>query len=188
MKILAMQYGDPLWEKTAEFAENCTWKAGEALAARMRKNGFTDRERVIAAFDDDGSVIGFCTLTEKDVLPAAPYTPYVGSLYVAERYRGQRLGSRLIDRAAELAAEAGFDRIFLVSRHVGLFEKYGFTAADRSPSPDNPMRTETIFVRENGVQPAADRKKAVKNMAQLVFYLLVLIGMWVLIGRIAFPA
>jgi len=190
MKILALQYGDPLWEKTADFAENCTWEAGPALAKNMRENAFTDWERVIVALDDDESVIGYCTLTKTDCLPDAPYTPYIGFLYVAERYRGQRIGGRLIDHAAELAAEAGFDRVFLVSRHVGLYEKYGFAAIDSRPSPKNRLRTETIFMREctDSGEPAPDRGKSVKNMAQLLFYIVLLIGMWVVLGKIAFPS
>ena len=41
MNILLISQEHPLWEKTAEFAQNCSWKAGQFLAEKMRKNDFT---------------------------------------------------------------------------------------------------------------------------------------------------
>ena len=48
--IEIMKSGHPLWNKTIAFAENCSWRAGAALAKRMRKNAFVENERVLVAF------------------------------------------------------------------------------------------------------------------------------------------
>ena len=66
--IHLLRQGHPLWENTASFARDCSWRAGPVLAERMRINAFQSWERVIAA-EEGGSVIGFCTFTEKDELP-----------------------------------------------------------------------------------------------------------------------
>lgn len=127
MKILSIQSGHPLWEKTIEFASDCSWKAGPALAERMKENAFTDRERVIVAIEDD-RIAGFCTLSEKDELPDRyDFTPFIGFVFVDERFRGRRLSGMMIDHAMKLAAEAGFDKIYIMSGEIGLYEKYGFS-------------------------------------------------------------
>ena len=68
-EIFMMTRDHEFWEKTAALAERCSWRAGSHLAQKMRDNDFAEWERVFAAVED-GEVAGFCTLTEKDELPA----------------------------------------------------------------------------------------------------------------------
>ena len=187
MEIKVLLPGDLLWETVADFAENCIWPAGKALAERMRGEKFRGWECVIAAFDEN-KVAGFCVLSETDCLPDAPYCPWIGFVFVDIPYRGNRLSASLIDAAAAQARTAGFDRIFLVSDHLGLYEKYGFTAIDRRPAPWNQLKTETIFMREMDAAPAPQPKSRINNMLQLMFYILILIALWVAVGKIFFPA
>ncbi len=108
------------------FAEKCPWKAGPYLANMMKKNDFLAWERVIAAHDGE-TIMGFCTLTAKDELPDQyPYTPFIGFVYVDERYRGNRISQRMIDGAAAYAKGLGYQTIYLMSGEQGLYEKYGF--------------------------------------------------------------
>ena len=62
MEIYTMTNTHEKWERTAAFAEKCSWGAGKNLAELMRKDFFKVWERVFAAFEDDEPV-GFCTLT-----------------------------------------------------------------------------------------------------------------------------
>lgn len=187
MEIKALFPGDPLWETVAGFAENCLWPEGRNLSQRMRDGGFHDWERVLVALDGE-TIAGFCTLSKTCRLPKAPYCPYVGDVFVDLPYRGNRLSANLIDAAAARAQEAGFDRIFLVSDHSGPYEKYGFQAIDRQTPPWNPLKTATIFVREMEPAPAPVHGMNIRSMATLLFYLLLLIGLWFIVGRIAFPS
>lgn len=57
MKITIMTYGHPFWEKTAAFAQKCSWRAGAFLAGKMRDNEFSDIERVIVASEGDFKTI-----------------------------------------------------------------------------------------------------------------------------------
>ncbi len=126
LEIILMQKGHPMWRKTAAFARGCSWRAGPYLAERMDRGEFTDRERVIACVDG-GRAVGFCTFSEKDSLPESdPRTPFIGFVFVDEKYRGERLSQRMIDRACLHAAELGYDAVYIVSGETGLYEKYGF--------------------------------------------------------------
>ena len=126
MEIFLIKQGHPLWEKTISFAQGCSWKAGPALARRMSDNDFSDPERVVIAVEH-GSIAGFCTFSEKDELPdGCGYTPFIGFVFVDERYRGKRLSGRMIDHACAYAKELGCQAVYIMSGEHGLYEKYGF--------------------------------------------------------------
>ena len=115
-----------MWQKTAAFARECSWRAGPYLAERMEKEAFTGRERVIACLDGE-RVAGFCTFSEKDSLPDGDaHTPFIGFVFVDEAYRGKRLSQRMIDRACLHAADLDYDAVYIVSGEKGLYEKYDF--------------------------------------------------------------
>lgn len=116
-----------LWNKTISFAQSCSWKAGPLLAELMQENAFKDWERVIVAVEDD-SVIGFCTFTEKDELPEEySYSPFIGFMFVDEKYRGKRISEAMIRCVLSYAESIGFRTVYIMSGERGLYEKYGFT-------------------------------------------------------------
>ena len=83
-------------------------------------------EPVVVALEND-EIAGFCTFANKDELPQEyDYTPFIGFLFVDEKYRGHRLSGKLIDAACNLAREQGFSTIYIMSGEVGFYEKYGF--------------------------------------------------------------
>ena len=126
MEIHLMRKGHPLWEKLAAYAKECSWRAGPVLAEQMRKAAFRDWERVIAA-EEDGHFIGYCTFTERDEMPeGCGYSPFIGFMFVDEKYRGQRLSETMIRRALDYAASLKFTRVYIMSGEKGLYEKYGF--------------------------------------------------------------
>lgn len=114
------------WDKTAAFAESCSWGAGKTLARFMGENEFKDWERVFAAFEE-GEPVGFCTLTEKDELhPKYPYTPLIGFVFVDEAHRGRRISEKMIEKVLEYAKSIGYCKVYVMSGEKGLYEKYGF--------------------------------------------------------------
>lgn len=120
---------DPLWNETIDFAQNCSWKAGPQLAAGMVNNTFTDWERVFIAVAHT-KVIGFCTLAKTDCIPDLNVSPYIGYVFVDEASRGNRVSQGLIHCACEYAQSLGFEKVYLLSREEGLYEKYGFNKID----------------------------------------------------------
>ncbi|MBO4676743.1 MAG: GNAT family N-acetyltransferase [Oscillospiraceae bacterium] len=127
METICMRHGHPLWEKTIAFARGSSWRAGPVLADRMERNGFQAWERVIAAAED-GNIVGYCTFTEQDELPAeCGFSPFIGFVFVEEPHRGNRISQSMIDEALRYAGSIGYETVYLMSGEQGLYEKYGFT-------------------------------------------------------------
>lgn len=125
--IQIMQKGDICWDKTIALAERCSWHAGATLAEKMRRNDFSDTERVVAAVIDD-EVAGFCTFALTDELSAEyGFTPFCGFVFVDEEHRGKRLSEKMIDAVSDYAASLGYEKLYIMSGEVGLYEKYGST-------------------------------------------------------------
>lgn len=126
IEIFAMTQGHKLWNATITFAENCSWKAGHYLAELMKQNKFLEWERVFVACEE-GKVVGFCTLVEKDELPDSyDFSPFIGFVFVDEKYRGKRISEKLINSLSDYAYELGYETIYIMSGEQGLYEKYGF--------------------------------------------------------------
>lgn len=45
---------------------------------------------------------------------------------MSEAFRGNRIGEKLIDFANAYAKDIGFDKTYIPTGHVGLYEKYGY--------------------------------------------------------------
>ena len=48
MNFKAITSSDELWRKVRNYAENCSWRAGKALANRMDNNGFSDWKALLS--------------------------------------------------------------------------------------------------------------------------------------------
>lgn len=144
IQIKPVNINDDLWERVADYANNCPWNAGEFLAKQMRQQKFTDWEQVFTALDGD-NIAGYCTLTKTDCIPDVAYTPFIGFVFVGEEYRGKRVSEKLINAAIQRAAALGFENVYIVSDHVNLYEKYGFTKVDEKLAHWG--KVQTIFVK-----------------------------------------
>ena len=56
-------------------------------------------------------------------------------MFVDEIYRGNRLSQQLICYAMNYLKSIGFNKVYIVSDHVNLYEKYGFEVIDRRIAP-----------------------------------------------------
>ena len=126
MNIHIIQPTDSLWLPVAEYAGTCSWGAGERMAAAMKESGFNDCERLFVA-EENGDFMGFCALTNPQNFPViAEYNPWIRWVFVDEKYRGRRLSQKLLEAVADYAKTLGYDKVFLSTWHIGLYEKYGF--------------------------------------------------------------
>lgn len=69
------------------------------------------------------------------LIPDVHYTPYIGYMFVDEIYRGNRLSQQLILYAMNYFKSVGFDKVYIVSDHINLYEKYGFHVVDCKIAP-----------------------------------------------------
>lgn len=134
MDFRTITSSDELWCKVRNYAENCSWRAGKTLASAMDHNEFSDWERVIVAVDNE-KTCGYCTFSKTDCISDVDYTPYIGFVFVDEEYRGNRVSQQLIGYAIDYIKNVGYHRVYIVSDHENLYEKYGFHIINRKNSP-----------------------------------------------------
>ncbi|QQK07000.1 GNAT family N-acetyltransferase [Miniphocaeibacter halophilus] len=145
MEIEIISNENKLWNKVINYADNCSWVAGKFLAINMRKNNFTSWERVIAVIDNN-NIIGFSTLTKKDGNPNLEYGPFIGFVFVDEKYRGNRISEEMINTGLEYFKLLNFNEAYIISEESGLYEKYGFKVVQEKQN--NFGNIEKIFKKE----------------------------------------
>ncbi len=126
LEIRRVDKDTELVDRLLDFVENFSWEDVKEHALRMIRNWvFTDWETVFVAMVD-GQIIGMVSVMKTDYYPLPEIYPWVSSVFVAEDYRGHRISEKLIDFANEYAKANGFDRTYIPSEHIGLYEKYGY--------------------------------------------------------------
>ncbi len=108
------------------FVETFSWEeVKEHTLQNLRDWVFTDWETMFAAIAD-GKIVGMGAIAKTDYYPLPEIFPWVSCLFVSEDYRGRRISQKLIDHANSYAKALGFERTYIPSEHVGLYEKYGY--------------------------------------------------------------
>ena len=109
-----------------DFVENFSWIDIKEHTLWMIKNwDFKEWETPFAAMIA-GRIVGIATIMKSDYYPLPEIYPWVSTLFVTEEYRGHRISEKLIDFANQYARDLGFDRTYIPTEHVGLYEKYGY--------------------------------------------------------------
>ena len=158
--VKILEKGTADFDKLVAFAEKCSWIWGRRLGERLKDepvsdgtDGFpkgafvkrdTEWEILIADFGENGEPRGFGMLSSSD-FPPGDYTPWVANLFVGEDYRGQRISQKLIEVMEQKAKELGYDRIYLVTDHVNLYEKYGYEKFDTCACPWDEKQVESLY-------------------------------------------
>ena len=79
---------------------------------------------------EDSELLAFCTLAERDEITEEEtepdMKPWIGFVYTFPSHRGNRYSEKLIQHACGVAKQDGYEKVFLSSNEVGLYEKYGF--------------------------------------------------------------
>ena len=104
------------------------WVAAKFLYEQLQKDnvkpryGNTTRLLLLTEAEE---LIAFCDLAEHDEIETE-LTPWIGFVYTFPKHRGSRYSEKLIKHALSLAKADGHKRVYISSREVGLYEKYGF--------------------------------------------------------------
>ena len=125
MEIRQIFYKDEYWHKLIDFAKKSSWRESPIIAQNWEENNYLDWERIFALIENN-NIIGHCSLNNKDSIPDLEYTPYIQSIYIDEKFRGNRLSEKLISKAVSYAKTLGFKKVYIVSDHINFYEKYGF--------------------------------------------------------------
>lgn len=126
LEIRKVDKGAELADRLLNFVENFSWADVKEHTLWMIGNWvFTDWEAVFVAMID-GRIVGMTSIMKTDYYPLPEIYPWVSGVFVTEDYRGHRISEKLIDFANDYAKGNGFDRTYIPSEHVGLYEKYGY--------------------------------------------------------------
>lgn len=71
-------------------------------------------------------IIGSYGLITNDFISRQDLYPWLCALYVEEKYRGLKLGQKLLEHGRIEAARLGFKKIYLSTDLNGYYEKYGW--------------------------------------------------------------
>ena len=108
------------------FVENFSWLDVKEHTVKVIQNWeFEDWETPFAAMVD-GQIVGMVTIMKSDYYPLPEVFPWISTLFVSETFRGNRISGKLIDFANEYAKDIGFNRTYIPTGRVGLYEKYGY--------------------------------------------------------------
>lgn len=118
--------GTDLADELISFVEHFSWEEVKDHTLRTIKNwDFEEWETPFVA-TVCGRVVGMVTIMKSDYYPLPEIYPWISTLFVTEEYRGHRISGKLIDFANKYAKELGFDRTYIPTEYVGLYEKYGY--------------------------------------------------------------
>ncbi len=101
----------------------------EVLEQGKLKEQYGESTRLLMLVED-GNLLAFCTLAEWDEIveeeTEPDMKPWIGFVYTYPEHRGHRYSQKLIEYACELARKDGYEKVYLSSNEIGLYEKYGF--------------------------------------------------------------
>ena len=128
MEIIEYQEYDKK-DALIDYLKACGWGAGKFLAKLIIEQTFEEtlgKDGKVFFLMDDEKVVAFLTLTQKDCIDDINLFPWIGFVYTDVVYRGKRYSKRLIEHALKVAKGEGYQKVYLATDHVGLYEKYRF--------------------------------------------------------------
>jgi len=104
------------------------------ILSDLLKNGTlfekTGKNTKVFLLTDQEELFGFCTVSEKKYDIASSLSPWLGFVYVFPKYRRNRYSEILLKYAEETVCTAGAKGLYLSTKHIGLYEKYGYVFVD----------------------------------------------------------
>lgn len=149
LEIRKVDRDTDLADKLILFVENFSWEdVKEHILWMLRTWVFADWEAVFVAIAG-GQIVGMASIMKADYYPLLEIYPWISCVFVTEEYRGHRISEKLIDFANVYAKENGFNRTYIPSEHIGLYEKYGYHYLKDIVNFGN--GTDRLYVKELGL-------------------------------------
>ena len=80
----------------------------------------------------DGEPAGMYQFSMSDDLDSRPdIYPWLINVYVDEKFRGRNVCRRLMNTVKENAKKANLTELFLYTKHIGLYEKFGWEFVEK---------------------------------------------------------
>lgn len=126
IEIKAVEKDSELAKKLLRYVEECSWDdCKDHIAYMIRDWVFTDWETMFVAICGD-DIVGMASIMKTDYYPLPEIYPWISCVFVSEEHRGNRISGQLIDYANQYAKSQGFEKSYIPSEFMGLYEKYGY--------------------------------------------------------------
>ena len=133
MKIIRLESSNNyIFEKVCEW--NYKWwgvrdnKSIEEVKENLRHSLCKNNkmpQTFVALLDD--IPVGMYQISMSDDLESRPdIYPWLINVYVDEKYRGNNIGRELLNTVRENAKKIGLTELYLYTKHIGLYEKFGW--------------------------------------------------------------
>ncbi len=94
----------------------------------------------------DNKIIGMYQFAYDDLSARPDIYPWFANVYINESYRGKGYGRRLLESVFDNAKEnINFDEIFLYTKHMGLYEKFGWNFIEEVDTFKKEKRIERLY-------------------------------------------
>ena len=125
-RYITLQEEPHLMPKAAEWFHSKWHVPVEAYLACMNDylNGRTELGWYLCL--DGEHIIGGMGVIENDFHDRKDLAPNVCAVYTVEEYRGQGIAGRLLNMVREDLYAKGVSPIYLVTDHIGFYERYGW--------------------------------------------------------------
>ncbi len=97
---------------------------------------------------DQNNIIGVYELNEKDNIPDTSYEPFLANVFIKEEYRGHGYSKLLIASAKEETKKMGYPNLYLHSKHINYYEKFGFNYLETVDTIYGPKRIFKYEIKE----------------------------------------
>ncbi|UAL47611.1 GNAT family N-acetyltransferase [Sutcliffiella horikoshii] len=75
---------------------------------------------------EEGEIIGTYAILRNDINSRQDLCPWLACLYVAEEHRGKGIGAKLLEHGLSVAAEKGYENLYLTTDLENYYERYGW--------------------------------------------------------------
>ena len=96
---------------------------------------------------DGEKIIGGMGVIENDFHNRKDLTPNVCAVYTEEEYRGKRVSGNLLDYVVEDCRAHNISPVYLVTDHIGFYERYGWEFLCMVQGDDEPDMTRMYIHR-----------------------------------------
>lgn len=104
------------------------WTAAPLLFTFLDKETFVKNRgeggKILLLVDGE-HLLSFCIYAPRDNIIKTALTPWMGFVYTFPQYRGHHYAGELLKEVNRLAKEEGHKYVYISTRHIGLYEKYG---------------------------------------------------------------